>query len=229
MTSRWSDIRRSLRQSRWLIVVETVSVATVFLADWNRLIIFSKTPYLLVIAALSLRLRDVRWSSIGFYLPRHWPRLLMFGIFLGVAMELLELFVAQPAIVGITGKQPDLTDAVALAANWKLFLLALALTWTLGAFGEELVWRGWFLSRLIDLAGSNWLAQLGSLAGMAVLFGVAHADQGITGIVENTFAGAILGGAFMASGRNLLVPIVAHGITDTIDFTLIVSGHYPGL
>jgi uncharacterized protein len=167
--------------------------------------------------------------TVGFRFPKHWPRLVMFGIFLGVAMELLELFVAQPAIVATTGKQPDLSDAVALAANWKLFLLALALTWTLGAFGEELVWRGWFLTRLIELAGANRLAQLGSLAGMAILFGIAHADQGITGIVENTFAGAILGGAFMASGRNLLVPIVAHGITDTIDFSLIVSGHYPGL
>ena len=229
MTSSCSDIRRTLRHSRWLDVVETVLVATVFVADWNHLIIFSKTPYLLVIAALSLWLRGVRWWTVGFHLPRYWPRLLMLGIFLGVAMELLELFVAQPVIIAITGKQPNLTDALALAANWKLFLLALALTWTLGAFGEELVWRGWFLTRLIDLAGTNRLAPLGSLAGMAVLFGLAHADQGVTGIVENTIAGAILGGAFIASGRNLLVPIVAHGITDTIDFSLIVSGHYPGL
>jgi hypothetical protein len=62
MTWSSSYIRRSLRHSRWLVVVETVLVAVVFLADWNHLVIFSKTPYLLVIAALSLWLRDVRWS-----------------------------------------------------------------------------------------------------------------------------------------------------------------------
>jgi len=34
---------------------------------------------------------------------------------------------------------------------------------------------------------------------------------------------------YLACGRNLAVPIIAHGITDTIDVVLIFSGRYPGL
>jgi len=47
--------------------------------------------------------------------------------------------------------------------------------------------------------------------------------------VENFIAGLLLGALYLASGRNLMVPIVAHGITDTVDFLIIYSGHYPGM
>jgi len=42
-------------------------------------------------------------------------------------------------------------------------------------------------------------------------------------------AGLLLGVLYLACGRNLAVPIIAHGITDTIDVVLIFSGRYPGL
>jgi len=33
----------------------------------------------------------------------------------------------------------------------------------------------------------------------------------------------------LASRRNLLVPIVAHGVSNSLAFVLIYSGRYPGL
>jgi membrane protease YdiL (CAAX protease family) len=229
MTSRLSEIRTNLSQSRWLLIVEAMLVVAVFVADQYHLIFFSKTPYLLVLAALSLWLRGVRWRDIGFCLPDNWFRLVLIGIALGVGMEALELFVTQPALIALTGQRPDLIQPAKLAANWKIFLLALVLTWTLAAFGEELVWRGWILNRLFDLLGQGRAARIGSLIIMSICFGLAHAYQDVTGVTENTIAALILGSAYLVSGRNLIVPIMAHGMTDTIDFSLIVTGHYPGL
>jgi membrane protease YdiL (CAAX protease family) len=60
-------------------------------------------------------------------------------------------------------------------------------------------------------------------------FGCAHANQGLPGIIQEGFAGLLLGLLYLACGRSLAVPIVAHGITDTIDLALIFSGNYPGL
>jgi CAAX protease family protein len=51
----------------------------------------------------------------------------------------------------------------------------------------------------------------------------------MTGIAENIIDGAILGLLYLATGRNLLAPIIAHGIQDTVDVLLIYSGHYPGM
>jgi membrane protease YdiL (CAAX protease family) len=41
--------------------------------------------------------------------------------------------------------------------------------------------------------------------------------------------GAILAAVYLATNRNLLAPIIAHGIQDTVDVLLIYSGHYRGL
>jgi len=39
----------------------------------------------------------------------------------------------------------------------------------------------------------------------------------------------IFGIIYLRTGRNLAVPIVGHGIQDSIDFVLIFLGKYPGM
>ena len=78
------------------------------------------------------------------------------------------------------------------------------------------------LGQLFDLL-------LAAVEGMLALFGLHHFSQGVTGVTENIIDGAILGGLYLATGRNLLAPIIAHGVTDTVDVLLIYSGHYPGM
>lgn len=42
-------------------------------------------------------------------------------------------------------------------------------------------------------------------------------------------AGFLFGVVYLRNGRNLALPIIAHGLGDTIDFLLIFSGKYPTL
>lgn len=215
--------------SRTLIIAQLFLVALVFIGDRYGVILFSKTPYLLFIATLSLLERPTLWTDFGWRVPPQWARILLIGIAAGVAMECLELFVTQPLLVRVTGQMPDLSDAKALASSPKLFVAALILTWSLAAIGEELVWRGWFLNTVWNLLGSSRLAVVTGLTLMSVAFGYAHADQELPGIVENTINAFLLGSLYMLTGRNLLAPMVAHGMTDTVDMTMIFTGHYPGL
>jgi membrane protease YdiL (CAAX protease family) len=39
----------------------------------------------------------------------------------------------------------------------------------------------------------------------------------------------IFGIAYLANGRNLWAPIIAHGVYDTIGFVLIYLGRYPAM
>jgi len=64
---------------------------------------------------------------------------------------------------------------------------------------------------------------------VSVVFGCAHLDQGSTGMVENMLNGLLLGGLYLARGRNLAVPVIAHAFSDTLDFLLIYLGKYPGM
>ena len=57
-----------------------------------------------------------------------------------------------------------------------------------------------------------------------VAFGLAHAYQGWTGIIDEGLMGLLLGVIYLRTGRNLAVPIIAHGVCDSIDFVLMFLG-----
>jgi membrane protease YdiL (CAAX protease family) len=44
------------------------------------------------------------------------------------------------------------------------------------------------------------------------------------GILDDTVAGLVLGAAYLASGRNLWAPILAHGVIDTIGIVFVYFG-----
>jgi len=217
------------RESKWLAVFELALVALIFVADARHLIPLSKTPVLLVLGWISLRLRNVGWRGVGLKLYRSWKITLALGVVAGLLMEAFELFVSQPILVRWLGKQPDLEIFRALHGNLKLTLVAVALAWTLAAFGEELVYRGYLMNRVADLFNRTRTAWVVSLIAVHVVFGLAHAYQGMTGIIDEGLMGVLLGVMYLATGRNLAVPIVAHGIADTVDVVLMFLGHYPGM
>jgi membrane protease YdiL (CAAX protease family) len=118
-----------------------------------------------------------------------------------------------------------------MVGNPRILLLFMALNWTLAAFGEELAYRGWVLNRFADLAGGRPgpLAWGAALVATSALFGWGHGGQGLTGMVQEGFAGALLGVFYLASGRNLTVPIVAHGVSNSMAAVLIYFDRYPGV
>jgi uncharacterized protein len=217
------------RHSRWLILGEFVVVGLIFIADWKRLIPFSKTPFLLLFGWLSLRLRKLGWRGIGFNLYRSWTVTLLLGIAGGLAIEGFELFVSHPLLVWLTGKPPDLDDFRILTGNLKITLLAIALAWTLAAFGEELVYRGYLMNRVADIGRHTKPAWICSLIVVSLVFAFAHTYQGVTGVIEAGIDGLFLAIMYLRTGRNLSVPIIAHGVQDTVDVFLIFLGRYPGM
>ncbi len=217
------------RQSKWLAVGELVIVALIFWADFRHLIFFSKTPYLALFGWISLRVRKLHWRDVGLSRFRDWKTTLVWGVAAGLALEGFELFVSQPILVRLLGKQPDLEDFRPLIGNLKLTLIFLALAWTLAAFGEEMVYRGYLMNRVADLFNRTRRAWIISLILVHFAFGLAHAYQGWTGIIDEGLSGLLLGVIYLRTGRNLAVPVIAHGIGDSIDFVLIFFGKYPGM
>ncbi|MBZ5597535.1 MAG: CPBP family intramembrane metalloprotease [Acidobacteriia bacterium] len=217
------------RQSKWLALAEFALVALIFFADERHFIPVSKTPFLLMLGWISLRLRGLRWRDVGLTKNRSWKLTLALGIAAGLLMETFELFVSQPLLTRLTGKQPDLSDFQDLPGNFKLAALGFLFIWTLAAFGEEMVWRGYLMNRVADLGKRTRLAWFVSLIVVNMGFGYAHSYQGITGIIDEGLMGVLLGLMFLGTGCNLWVPIVAHGVQDTVDLLLIYFSMYPGL
>jgi hypothetical protein len=220
---------RSWRDSQWLAFLEFLTVALIFYADYRHLIPFSKTPELLLLGWISLRVRSLRWRDVGLTRYRSWPATIAIGVVLGVLTESFQLLITQPVLTKLIGRQPDLELFRILTGNIKMTLLFIALSWSLAAFGEELFWRGYLMNRVADVGGRTRTAWIVSLVIVNVAFGVAHGYQGLTGLIEEGMSGLFLGLMYLGTGKNLSVPIIAHGLADTIDMILIFSGKFPGM
>lgn len=217
------------RQSNWLAIGEIAVFFLIFLADKKHLIPVSETPFLLIFAWITLRARGLRWRDLGLARNGSWSRTFAIGIGAGLTMEAFQLFVSQPLLVRLTGKQPDLSGFADIQGNLKLAALGFLLIWTLAAFGEEMVWRGYLMNRVADLGKKTRVAWISSLLAVNVAFGFAHSYQGITGIIDEGLMGVLLGLLYLGSGRNLWIPIIAHGVQDTVDLSLIYFSVYPGM
>lgn len=212
----------------WLLTVECLAVASVFGLDALDHIPVSKTPLLLLIGWVSLRLRGARWRDVGLRRGPSARRLLYIGVMGGVALETFQLTITQPLVVRAFGAQPDLHAFASLAGNLPRASLYLLLVWGIAAFGEELVWRGYAFNRIVGLLrGRRAPYSLGLLI-VSALFGLAHFHQGLPGIVIESVGGLILGAAYLGCDRNLAIPIAVHGVVDTIDVVLGYLGELPG-
>jgi membrane protease YdiL (CAAX protease family) len=217
------------QQNKRLALLEFALIAAVYVADWKHHIFPNKVPYLFLVGWLSLRLRRMRWRDVGFGVYGSWGKTLLVGILAGTGVEMLELFCTEPLLARLTGQMPDLSAFDQVAGNVKWLAISLAFTWTFFAFGEELIFRGYLMNRIADLMSRTRTGWGVALVLASVMFGLSHFGQGITGMSENFIDGMILGALYLKFGRNLAVPIIAHGVTDTVDFLLIFSHRYPGL
>lgn len=211
------------------LALEIAAFVAIVVADAYGLVPLTQTIFLLPLIWILLRVRRESWSTIGLRRPENLGRAIIIGVLAGIAMELLAVLVTTPFITGLFGVEPDYSDFRMIQGNLKLLLVFMALNWTLAAFGEELCFRGFLMQRLAQLFGGAQSAWIVSLFLASVLFGWGHTEQGMSGWVQEGLSGLLLGVLFLLTKRNLAVPIVAHGVSNTLAFVLIYLGRYPGL
>jgi len=176
---------------------------------------------LFLLAWVSLRLRHMRWRDVGLRRPERWLPTIGLALIVGICYQMLDILVIAPVLERLTGEALDLSIFKALQGNQLLLMVFLAVSWTEAAFIEEMFFRGYLFNRITDLVGNEKLGILVALFGTSLVFGAAHAYQGITGMVDTFLGGLVLGLLYLFARRNLWLPILTHGIIDTVGFLLI--------
>src|SRR5206468_6322904 len=168
-----------------------------------------------VLGLISIRLRDGSWSAMGIKRSASWRRVLLISLAAAASRILLAQFVIEP-VTGFFWPKP-VAPALAneITGNVKIALLALLLVWTFAAFGEEIAYRGYLLTRAADVGKRSTTAYWVGILFVSILFGYGHYYKGPSGIIDSGIAGLILGTAYMLGGRNLWACILAHGFIDT--------------
>lgn len=171
----------------------------------------------LALAWILLALRGVKWSDVGLRRPRLlWTLPLWAALIVAVAYGILA--VVTPLLLG---EEPKVERFAKLEGNLGLYLQIMLSVWITTALFEEMIYRGFFLSRLIEIFGPKVPGLIFANLVQAILFGLIHWYQGIPGIVLTGTVGLILGAFYFLPGRNLWPLILAHGILNSISLTMI--------
>ncbi len=144
-----------------------------------------------------------------------------------VGYNALDISVILPLLHRFTGEPLDLTEFASLKGNAGMLLLLTAASWLSAAFPEEMLYRGYILNRLADVSGRTVVGWPLSATLVSLAFRIAHHAQGVTGVLDNVLAGMLFAGLYLASGRNLWLPILVHGVIDTSSVVLLYLGFHP--
>jgi membrane protease YdiL (CAAX protease family) len=175
----------------------------------------------LVLIGLALGVRGEGLASIGFRAPEDWTATLLHGVLLGAALQLFAIVVLDPWSERVTGRPPDHDLVEAVRGDGRLFGLWLVVVWTFVAFVEEAIFRGFLMTETARILGTGPLATTVNVVLASAVFGVAHGYQGPAGILATGLVGLVLGAAFVASGFEIWLVVIAHGVVDTVGLALV--------
>jgi membrane protease YdiL (CAAX protease family) len=218
------QIGSSIQNNKLIIVVE-ISVVALFPLVLAILQVSRTIIPLLLLGWLSLWLRHKSWKEMGLRRPASWPRVVFMGSGIALAGAYLSEKAVSPLLLRLTGEtQYQMAELAPLRGNLFYFLFLLAGIWLLAAIGEELVYRGFVLNRLVDLLGRGKVGWGIGLVVSSLMFSLGHGVFNPAVIIGGILLGLIEGGLYLASRRNLWLPIVFHGTWDTIFLTLLCLG-----
>jgi uncharacterized protein len=209
---------------RWGSAAEFLLAASIVIAHNVFHRVPNEVPILFVLALLSFRLRDGNWGVLGLNRPASWRNTILIALAAAALRILLGEFVIDPLTAHFWPSAIAPSEAASITHNLKYALMALGLVWTFAAFGEEISYRSYLLTRAADIGGRSPLAYWIALIPMSVLFGLGHFYKGPSGMVDSGIAGLIIGMAYLLSGRNLWVAVLAHGLIDTFGIVVLYFG-----
>lgn len=205
-----------------LSLVEAVVASLIVVGHNVWRVIPNEVPILAVLGLLSFQLRNGGWAMMGLG-PPSWLRTLVLALVVAVCLQLVSELVTEPLFRPFLRHSAH-ANPFAGTRDAGSVVRWLGLVWTFAAFGEETAYRGYLLGRVADLGGGSRAALLCGLAWSSLMFGFGHWYQGPAGVARTAVDGLILGTAYLLSGRNLWVAILAHGFSDTYAIALTASG-----
>ncbi|HMB62713.1 MAG TPA: CPBP family intramembrane glutamic endopeptidase [Eudoraea sp.] len=117
---------------------------------------------------------------------------------------------------GGTMEQADLSKYEYLKNNPGMLAVSMLGVYLVSSFGEELVYRGYLMDRLQFITDHVRHKNIISVVFSAVLFGLAHYQWGVMGVVQTTMMGLALSTMYLLLNKRLIILILAHAYLDTL-------------
>ena len=212
-------------RARWFSLLEFALGVFVVVGHNIFRVLPNEVPILFVLGWISLRWRNDGWRYAGLSRPISWWRTVALAVVAAAILLLGSELLVEPLAHRIWPEPERVSSIIESGASgWRQALTSLLIVWTFAAFGEELSYRGYLLTRAADALGRSTLAYCTAMILVSLLFGLGHYYKGPSGVLDSTYSGLVLGAAYLVAGRNLWAPVLTHGIVDTIAIFVVFMG-----
>lgn len=168
-----------------------------------------------------LRVRGRSWKDVGLRKTRNWKRTALIAVGGVVVLHVFIGLLLTPIVVDLTNQPLDIRRFEQLRGNLPALLGGLLIVWTVAAFFEEMVFRGYFLNRIADLFDKKIQGLAAGVLISSLIFGVGHIYQGVSGVILTGLVGIIYSLIYILNQRNLWALVLTHGLYDTSAFLII--------
>lgn len=108
-----------------------------------------------------------------------------------------------------------------IRGDFGSYAILMVVVWVFAAFGEEVLFHGYYMRRFAKLFGDTKKAWLLSGVLIAIYFGISHGYQGLSGAIGVTIGSLFFAMLYFKNKNNLLLLVLIHGFYDSIWITLI--------
>lgn len=172
---------------------------------------------IIIIIANYLEYRGKLFSALGFQREKFTARnLLLFAPLAAFGLFTVYVFAIVPLVATVTGVPIDYSSLHYLEGNLQASLVAVTVMWATAAFGEEIIFRGYFIRQLVKFFGDRAFIIALIIILVSCFFGFMHIQQGITGQIVAGTMGVLLGSIFYLKKYDLWFMVVLHGVFNTL-------------
>ena len=145
-----------MRYAHWLSLLEVALGIFIVLGHNIFHILPNEVPILFILGWISLRWRNGGWTYAGLHRPESWWKTLLLAVIAAAILLLGSELVVEPVAHRIWPEPEHVSNVIESGASgWRQALLSLLIVWTFAAFGEELSYRGYLLTRAAEVLGRS--------------------------------------------------------------------------
>jgi membrane protease YdiL (CAAX protease family) len=177
------------------------------------LVLLVQPAVTLSILTLVLYWQGETWQQLGLRLPHDWMRFVR-HVATGMLVMLVAAYLIRNLIIWPLHLQSRLGGFHAIQGNPLGLAGLLGYVILVVGLNEELLFRGFFQTRVERLFGRWHMAGVVAAVIAGVVFGLVHGFQGSANAVYAGLLGIALGIIYLRADRNLWVVVVLHSVFD---------------
>lgn len=180
---------------------------------------------IVVFIGSAIEYKGKAFSALGFQNENlSFKNIFILAPLVALGLFIFYVFLLVPGITKLTGVPIDYSFFKEITKDLKTFLISLLLILIGSGFGEEIIFRGYFMRQFLKFFGESKISIALSIIVITAFFGFMHSAQGITGQIVTFIVGSLIALLFYLRKYDLWFVCAVHCFFNTIALCCIYFG-----